>query len=274
MFVDAAGSPVHHVERGAAPGPDVPTVVLLHGFPVDHRLMLTAFENAFASRPGWRRVYLDLPGMGASPASGVSSTDDVLAVVQAAVDALVPGPYVLVGESFGGYLARGLLAAHPERVQGLGLLCPMIVPEPADRDVPAHRVLVRDAGLLREVGAAALDADDVAVVQTPATWRRTEAEVAPGLAAADVDAVARVRARYAGTFPLEPRAFERPTLFLVGRQDSSTGYRDAWRLLEDYPRATFAVLDRAGHNLQIEQPALFDALVGEWLDRVEESLAG
>jgi pimeloyl-ACP methyl ester carboxylesterase len=27
------------------------------------------------------------------------------------------------------------------------------------------------------------------------------------------------------------------------------------------------VLDVAGHNLQFEQPALFDALVSEWLDR-------
>jgi hypothetical protein len=31
------------------------------------------------------------------------------------------------------------------------------------------------------------------------------------------------------------------------------------------------VLDRAGHNLQIEQEALFNALVNEWLDRVGEN---
>lgn len=28
------------------------------------------------------------------------------------------------------------------------------------------------------------------------------------------------------------------------------------------------MLDVAGHNLQFEQPALFDALVSEWLERV------
>ncbi|SKC48696.1 Pimeloyl-ACP methyl ester carboxylesterase [Krasilnikoviella flava] len=249
----------------------MPTLVLLHGFPVDHRLVLTAFEEAFAARHAWRRVYLDLPGMGASAASGVASTDDVLAVVRAAIDELVPGPYAVVGESYGGYLARGLVAAEPGRVRGAALLCPMIVPEHDRRDVPPHQVLVCDAGLLRDVGADALDADDVGVVQTPETWRRTEAEVTPGLAAADPEAVRRVASRYAGTFPLEPRPYGGPTLFLLGRQDSSTGYRDAWRVLEHYPRATFAVLDRAGHNLQIEQPELFGALVGEWLDRVEEA---
>jgi pimeloyl-ACP methyl ester carboxylesterase len=50
------------------------------------------------------------------------------------------------------------------------------------------------------------------------------------------------------------------------------GYRDAWEILENYPRSTFAVLDRAGHNLQIEQETLFNALVNGWLDRVEENI--
>jgi hypothetical protein len=57
----------------------------------------------------------------------------------------------------------------------------------------------------------------------------------------------------------------------TGRQDSSTGYRDLWQVLEHHPRATFAVLDRVGHNPQIEQRAVFEALVHEWLDRVDEA---
>ena len=65
--------------------------------------------------------------------------------------------------------------------------------------------------------------------------------------------------------------FGKPTLILVGRQDSMVGYHDSWKILENYPRATLAVLDQAGHNLQIEQERVFNTLVGEWLDRVEES---
>ena len=41
-------------------------------------------------------------------------------------------------------------------------------------------------------------------------------------------------------------------------------------MLEHFPRATFAVLDRAGHALPHEQPGLIRALVTEWLDRVHE----
>jgi pimeloyl-ACP methyl ester carboxylesterase len=62
--------------------------------------------------------------------------------------------------------------------------------------------------------------------------------------------------------------FAGPALILTGRQDDITGYADQYPLLPHYPRATFAVLDVAGHNLQIEQPDLFYALVSEWLDRV------
>ncbi len=50
------------------------------------------------------------------------------------------------------------------------------------------------------------------------------------------------------------------------------GYKDAWDILDNYPRGTLAVLDRAGHNLQLEQVELFNCLVNEWLDRVEENL--
>ncbi len=43
--------------------------------------------------------------------------------------------------------------------------------------------------------------------------------------------------------------FESPTLIITGRQDRVTGYQDAWDLIENIPRATFAVLDRASHFL-------------------------
>jgi len=33
---------------------------------------------------------------------------------------------------------------------------------------------------------------------------------------------------------------------------------------------TFVSMDRAGHLLEIEQEDVFQALVSEWLDRVEE----
>ena len=58
---------------------------------------------------------------------------------------------------------------------------------------------------------------------------------------------------------------------LIGKQDNCVGYKDSWDILENFPRATFAILDRAGHNLHIEQPEVFNSLVKDWLIRVTES---
>ena len=64
--------------------------------------------------------------------------------------------------------------------------------------------------------------------------------------------------------------FSKPSLFITGRQDNAVGYYDLYNLLEDYPRATFAILDTAGHNLQIEQEEVFNSLFLNWLERVEK----
>lgn len=270
-YVEVDGVRVHYVEHGPA-GRDVPTAVLIHGFPVDHQIMTGGFEPIFAKRPGWRRIYVDLPGMGGTAAPDVASTDDVFRVLRGAVDTLVPqGEYVVVGQSYGGYLARGLAAADPGRVAGLAALVTVVDARHERRDLPQRAVLVRDSALVERVGAAAVETEEVLVVQTDQTWDRMRAEVDPGLAAADETTVERIAASYPGTFPVEAAPFEGPALIVVGRQDSVTGYRDAWELIEHYPRATFAALDRAGHALNIEQPGLFETLVGEWLDRVEEA---
>ncbi|MBN2303445.1 MAG: alpha/beta hydrolase, partial [Anaerolineae bacterium] len=93
----------------------------------------------------------------------------------------------------------------------------------------------------------------------------------------DRDFLSKISApeNYGYTFSVNPLPvpFNKPTLMLLGRQDHMVGYQNTWAILENYPRASLAVLDRAGHNLQIEQSALFNALVHEWLDRIEENLS-
>ena len=66
----------------------------------------------------------------------------------------------------------------------------------------------------------------------------------------------------------EEKSFEAPTLIIAARQDLTVGYRDAWDILESYPRAPFAVLDRADHVWPIETPNLLAALVEDWLARI------
>lgn len=103
-------------------------------------------------------------------------------------------------------------------------------------------------------------------------WQRYLEEIISGIQIADEAFLTRIKEQYAFSFDVDSQIslYEKPSLFLLGKQDSVTGYKDAWSLLDKFPRATFAVLDKAGHNLQIEQDVLFHSLINEWLDRVEE----
>lgn len=264
------GMTLHHVEFGTGT-----PVLALHGWTPDHRLMTGCLEPLFARRPGYRRLYPDLPGMGKSPApETITSSDDVLAAIREFVaETIGDQPFLLVGESYGGYLARGLARALGPRVLGLALVCPVGVNvEHADRTVPALSVLRPDPALIASLDPElAAEFTEMAVVESPETVRRFQEEVLAGLAVADTAAMARIRQRWVlSEDPESGDPFPRPALILAGRQDQAVGYVDQFALLPHYPRATFAVLDVAGHNLQIEQPELFEALVNEWLDRVRE----
>lgn len=258
-------------------GEGVP-LIAVHGWPVDHHLVQGCLEPIFAERSGYRRIYPDLPGQGASPGDGVASSDDVLETLDAFIEEQVgQEPFLLVGESYGGLLARAIVNRRLGQVRGVALICPSVALPYAERTVPALQVMRRRPGALDGLSAELIENfTALAVVHTAEAVRRFLADVQPGLAAADPETVQRVEARF--ILSVDPDrdqpTFDGPSLILLGRQDNAVGYHDQLPLLERYPHASLAVLDVAGHNLQFEQPALFEALVSEWLDRVESDDQG
>ncbi|MDF0529978.1 alpha/beta hydrolase [Tsukamurella sp. 8F] len=254
------------VERGTGT-----PVVFLHGFPVDHRILLP-LDGVFERAGGWRRLYLDLPGMGRTPVDDVASTDDIVDAVVVEIDArLGAAPFALVGNSFGGMVARAVAERLRDQVLGLATIAGAVVADHARRTLPDHTVLRRDddAVAIAAENGAAQDYVEMAVVQSPDGARAFVEHVWPGLEAADEHAVERIRSRYAlGSEPEDAEPLAIPTLFVTGRQDATVGYRDTWSTVEHYPRATFVVLDSAGHNVHLENPAVTEALIADWLSRV------
>ncbi len=251
-------------------------VLLIHGYHVDHRLMSGCLEPIFQEVHGYRRIYMDLPGMGKTKsAPWIINSDVMLDILLAFVDEVIPGErFLLAGESYGGYLARGMVRRAAGRVAGLLLLCPAIETDIARRTLPKHVALKTDPALLARLTPSEVeDFTGINVVQTQEVWERFRDEILSGIRIADNPFLDWFRANgYAFTYDVDQldTPYPNPALILLGRQDASVGYRDAWRILENYPRASFAILDRAGHNLQVEQAELFRALTLEWLDRVRE----
>ncbi|CAI3794713.1 2-succinyl-6-hydroxy-2,4-cyclohexadiene-1-carboxylate synthase [Pseudarthrobacter sp. MM222] len=265
MEAMVSGVPVHYAGYGSGT-----PVLALHGAGVDHGEIAGALEPIFSTVPGFRRLYPDLPGMGRTPAPGtITSNDDVLDILLGLIDSTMGDePFLVIGQSYGGYLARAIANRRPDQAVGLALICPVGA---QTRNVPKHEVLVSSADL------TGLDPDQEAayrsyfVVQTAETLRRFQEHVAPGTSLVDEPGLLRIFSRWElRDRPEAAKPYPHPALILAGRQDATAGHTGPGELIEHYPRATFAVLDRAGHALLHEQPDLVQALVAEWLRRVRE----
>ncbi len=256
---------VHVVERGEGT-----PIVLLHGFQVDHRLLLP-LDDVIGAHGPWRRIHVDLPAHGRSPAAGARSAADVVTAVEAEIGRRVGDePFALVGNSFGGLVARQIARDLRARVLGLALIAPVVHAASADRDVPPRTVLLEDAAVMASLGDVREDFAELAVLQTAGAAAAFVEAALPGLRSGDPDGQSLIAADYALPSPPEDGAapFARPALVVTGRQDHVVGYRDQWALLDHYPRATFVALDGAGHNVHLDQPAATAALVTGWLDLV------
>ena len=248
-------------------------IVMVPGRPSDHRIMKRLMEPLFVQREGWLRLYPDLPGTGRTPgADRLATHEAMLDAVLAFIDTVIPGQrFILAGLSYGGYLARGVVYHRAEQIDGVMLCAPQVKADPAQSHLPPRTTLVEDPKLAAELGPIA----GLMVVQTP----RVAEAMRDVLAEIQIaDHPFNDRLEESSPFFLDvdklSAPFGGPTLILTARQDNLCGYRDAWELLDNYPRATYAVLDRAGHFVNIEQDGLCQALIREWLDRVEEWVIG
>ncbi len=252
-------------------------ILMLHGYSVDHRVMAGCMETVSELEKNYKRIYMDLPGMGESgSAEWIVNADRMLEIIIEFIEKLIPGEnFLLAGESYGGYLARGVINKMADRVDGVLLICPVIIADHKKRNVPGQVILVKDEALISELPPEeAENFNSMAVVQSETIYKRFKNEIMSGIEIADETFLSHFQETgYEFSFDVDKAngKYNKPSLIILGKQDSCVGYKDAWGILENFPRATFAVLDRAGHNLQIEQEELFAALVNEWCTRLLNS---
>lgn len=254
-------------------------IVFLHYWSGNLLSEKNLWEPLFAKRPGWQRIYFDLPGHGHTPGpESITNLDGFLDAIWPLIEDLTGGqPFALSGTSLSGYLARGILHQHPERILGLAGIVPVAITAFEQRERPESTTIIsEEAGqqVLAEHGLSDYAAAFAAVTEKT---MRYVVELEDLEVPADIEFLSAIRndaQRFTLSFDVDDLAapFERPSLFVMGRQDNVVGYRDQWQFLENYPRATFAILDRTGHSAFIEQEALVRQLAGEWLDRVREGM--
>jgi len=248
-------------------------LLVLHGGYVDHRHIINVMEPAFDESSIWKRIYPDLPGHGqTSIADSIQNHDQVLDVLSEFMANICPNEtYAIAGESRGGFLARGLAVKEPEKIDGLLLIAPGRYAVADPKNLPKQVTLESADELLPELAENEIGRFKKLVVQNREILEKIRKYKLPAIPLADTECQNRLNENYQFSFDLDAPecVFPNPTLVLLGRFDIEVGYRDALKVIENFPRATYAILDKAGHSLSWEQPELFTALVKDWLKRVE-----
>lgn len=251
------GDTVVHVSGTGTP------LVFVHGFTTTSEFWREQ-TTAFSSRH--RVVRINLPGHGVSPRpTGRPYTipafvDDVLKVYSA----LKIENSILVGLSMGGTVAQNFTLAHPDLVGALALVGATPHGLGADVNVDnvlraidelgvitaSQRVIDRSFGSLASPELVAFARNEVA--QTPAFVAR---EAIVSLNQSDS------RARLG--------EITSPTLIVVGDEDIITPPQESCLLAEGIPGSRLEIISGAAHFPMLEQPATFNRLLSDFLDKQE-----
>lgn len=237
-----------------------PTLVLVHGFPLDRSLWQ---GQAPLSRSA-RLVVLDLPGFGDTPAAQMTGgLAGYSSAVLAAMDRAGLERATLCGISMGGYVLFDLWRRAAHRIAGL-VLCDTR----ADADTPqvklgreqsialvrsGQRREVTDGMLDRLLGARSRQRSEL-VQQTRAMMERASDD---GIVAA----LQAMRERPDSTADLARITV--PTLVVVGAEDVLTPPEVAQQMSDGIAGSRLVVIPDAGHLSPLENPEAFNhALAG------------
>jgi pimeloyl-ACP methyl ester carboxylesterase len=265
-----------HTLRRGIPG-SLP-LVLLHAFPVDHRMWWDVTDLL----PGERTVLApDLPGFGTSPSGpdlaatlghdpAAPSVDVMGDAVAATLRAAGIEKAVIAGLSMGGYVAMSMLERHPDLVAGLGLLdTKSRQDDEAARERRleiARRVLAEQRveavyGMRTSVLGATNRVSRPDLVERVLAWIRDQGPAAVAWAqeamAARPDRTALLAA-YAG-----------PSLVVVGEEDELSPVDVAKEMAQTLPDSELVIVPRAGHMTSIESPQPVASGLSRLLRRAE-----
>lgn len=259
---------VHEYQPGQADGP---TLVLLHGFPVDHRM----FDRmATYLTPRARVLGVDLPGLGESRkflpdnASMQASARSVMESLEISA----ASPLVVAGLSMGGYVAQAIAAEFGDHLAGLILLDTRMT---ADAPVARENRLKVAATALEQGSSEIVAGMALATLGAESRGNRPElVEFMQDLIAdqtgAGVAWSQRAMAdRVDQTTTISNFAGE--MLVIAGDQDEISPPDVMAEIARAARHGLFEIVADAGHMTPVEQPAAVAHLINTYLDRVVPS---
>jgi len=222
----------------------------------------------------YRKVYFDLPGMGkTTTAKQIYKAQEMYDIIKCFIKlAIGEEKYILAGESYGGYLSRKLIKDEPEKILGAMFLCPVIIPKAEERNLPP-KALIYDNIADNEIRESEVYKNfmDTAAISDVEILNEFEKNIYSGIKNGNEEFLSKYYQHgYAFLENIDEikEPFEKPALFIAGKQDHIVGYEDLEKILNNYPRSTVCLMDESGHNAQIEKPEICKILIMDWLERI------
>ena len=243
--------------------PDLPPLVFLHGIGGAARAWRGQIE-AFSDR--YRAMAWDMPGYGGSaplPAVSIATLADALQDFLRAVGAAKP---ILVGHSIGGMIVQQWLTKHPDAAAAIVLAQTSPAFGKADGDWQKEFIGAR---------LGPLDRGETMVSLAPTLVKELvgdDPDVRGMELARDCMAAvpeASYRASMLALLGFDQRSALKnisvPTLVLSGSRDKNAPAPMMAKMATYIPAATYIELEGAGHLVNLERPAAFNAALDSFL---------
>lgn len=245
-------------------------VYFIHGNGLNLSSQYQLYDHLFDD--SFRRIYLDLPGMGESEADlSITTTNDMLAVIMAFIDTLTPHQdIILFGHSYGAYMCLGLMDRWKNRITGAYLTCPVVEGqysernrEPLEQKIEERVNVQADADYYDEYLAT------TAVINQQ-TWERYREQIVPGIKQADKTFMKELRRDASVYYQFRCEDVidigdDTVLHVVVSKQDTVVGYKDQLSFFNNEPNATVTLVANAGHNPMIEEKELIQSLAAVFI---------
>lgn len=241
-------------------------LILLHGFP--HNRSLWA-DELFGLSDRCRVIAPDLRGFGESPSGPPWSMESFADDVAELMERLDIEKAVIGGLSMGGYVAFDFLRRYGDRVHSL-----VLADTRSGADSEETRTKRRDLQTIASTAGPVAVADAQMTGMIGATTRETRPDIVQRvhamLSAAPVEGIvgaleAMISRR--DSTPLLPQ-IEVPVLIIVGEEDALTPVKESRAMHAAIPGSTLAVIPKAGHVSNIENPPAFNSAMRNFLASV------
>lgn len=239
-------------------------LVLLHAFPLDHRMF------KIAKLIGFQLILPDFPGVHSTEKIELDLNLEMVAdALKRELDKILPSSerIVLGGISMGGYWAFEFFRKYPDKVSKLILISTRAgkdLPEAKNRRLAmAGKVEIDGVGYLPEVMLSGL---------LGATTHENRPHIVEAvkkmILMANPSSVAAAQRAMANRRDQTEQlsTISVPTLVIAGKEDRLITVSEAEWMAKTIPNCELKVIETAGHLIPLETPELFTKILSEFLN--------